>query len=250
MNTTAPANDAADGAPVPCLHCGAPMRLGHSVGLHAAPELDCGYCGRKESLPAEAAQRHRHLQLRLLQLQRSRAALEAPLSSYRALSHGFVPVLVMLALAMGSQLYSHWRHPQWVLTWTSFIPVAACVGILTGWIAMTLTFKGLIQPLLLARPALHPGLPARCRVCGGDLPSLRAAHVACRYCKADNLTSARLGSQVSELLQRESDEYFARARGSHPDPNAFSKPARAFYVWGVVSALATLAISSAVLAAR
>jgi hypothetical protein len=218
------------------------MQLSHGLGLHGAGELTCSYCGRKEPLPEDAAARDRHLRLRLMQLERARAASEAPLHTYRALMKGLVPGAIMLAFVFGINLYTQLSRPGAVLVWTSFLPLAIFVGMITGWVGMAVTFRRLIEPMLQARPALHPGMPARCRVCGGELPAVKGTHATCGYCKADNLVAGKLGADVSELLQRESEEYFARARGAERDPNAFSKPSRAFYVWGGAGALVALGL--------
>ena len=244
MSSAAPLHGAlAEGVPTPCLHCGAPMKLGEAPGLHASPELACEYCGRREALPAETAQLHRHLRVRLMQVERARAATEAPLATYRAVQRAFVPAFVVLILVAGVPgLMQLARAPAGsTVTLVQLAPLALFVGMACGWVGMLLKFRELVQPLLRARAPLHPGLPARCRACGGELPPARSTHVACTYCKTDNLLDEKLTAQVSELLRRESDEYFARARGERKDVNAYSKPSQAFYVWGAVGTLATLA---------
>lgn len=235
-----PPFEAADAQPVPCLGCGAPMQIGAAAGLHAAPELACGYCGAREGLPADALARHQHLRLRLMQLKRAREGLEAPIKSYAAVKQAMLPGMVMALVLGGFQVFTQLQSNSGHATLLTLFPLAAFVGLLVGWVAMLVTFRRLIAPLMRARPATQPGLCARCRSCGGNLPPVRAEKVTCRFCSADNLLDAKLSSDVSELLRRESEQYFARARGERPDPNAYSRPARAFYVWGLAAAGATL----------
>jgi hypothetical protein len=68
-----------------------------------------------------------------------------------------------------------------------------------------------VRPLLFARAARQPGLPARCRACGGPLADRRDAFVACVFCHTQNLVTPELERDRSELLQREHSFYTDRS---------------------------------------
>jgi len=213
------------------------MSVGTAAGLHDVPELVCGYCGRREPLPPDAAQRHQHLRLRLLQLKRARETLEAPLVTYRYIQQGVLPGAVMMMVIAGVVLLP--RLARGEITTATLLPVAVVVGMGVGWLAMILTFRAMVKPLLRARPPAQPGLAARCRSCGGELPRVVAPKVQCRYCSADNLLDKRLASDASELLRREAQEYHARAHAEGGKAPDFGKGTRAFYTWGAIGFLLT-----------
>jgi len=241
------ASPGAEAAPAPCLTCGAPMSVGTGEGIHGVPELTCGYCGRREQLPPDAAQRHQHLRLRLLQLKRARETAEAPLATYRAIKQAVLPGAVMMLVIQAVVLVP--RLAQGEVNLFTLLPVAVFAGMGAGWLAMILTFRAMVTPLLRARPPAQPGLAARCRSCGGELPQVLAPKVVCRYCSADNLLDDRLAADASELLRREADEYHARARTSGGKPPDFGKGTRAFYVWGAIAFVLTVLLLEGVLRA-
>jgi hypothetical protein len=75
-------------------------------------------------------------------------------------------------------------------------------------------YRRLVRPLLGARPPFAPGLPARCRACGGDLPAPggRDVFVACRFCATSNLLTADLAARAGRL-DEEIALFQARAQG-------------------------------------
>lgn len=211
------------------------MTVATVTALHQVPELHCGYCGRREPLPHDAAQRHQHLRLRLLQLKRARETLEAPLATYRYLEQGLLPGMLLMTAVAAVSLLTHLASGK--VTTVALLPVATWLGMGAGWLAMALTFRTLLRPRLRARPPAHPGLAARCRSCGGELPRVTAPKIQCRYCAADNLLDDRASADASELLRREAAEYHARASGgATPD---FAQATRAFYICGVVTFVLT-----------
>jgi hypothetical protein len=227
------------------------MSPGPAASLHANPEWLCGYCGRREAMPADAAERHRYLRLRLLQLQRAREASEAPLQSFRALSQTYPLALALFGVMALWQGYNFWNGAgvsgsadigQLLF---ALLPLAVALGMLSGWLGMRRAFAAQLRPLLRARPPRQQGLAARCRGCGADLPLVRAPEVKCTYCSASNVLDAALTTSAGVLLTAEADEYRRRAQGFTHDPNVYLAPSRAFYRFGAIGAVATLAIGLA-----
>jgi hypothetical protein len=66
-------------------------------------------------------------------------------------------------------------------------------------------YRSRLRPLLLAESPKAPGLPFRCRVCGGDLPRGRTADVRCMYCSTVNLIPKELHREHTETLSREAE---------------------------------------------
>lgn len=236
-----------EGQPTPCFNCGALMTMGAAAGLHMTPELSCHFCGAREVLPADAAQRVQHLRLRLIQLQRAREAREAPLRTFAMLKQSMLPGMVIMVVICGIQLAGQWGRLNGTPTLLMLAPVSIITGMIAGWLGMLAAFRALVRPLMQARPATQPGFSARCRSCGGDLPLARAEKVACRYCQAENLLDQKLTSNVSALLQREAELYHQQAQGKRPDPNAFDRPAQAFYVFGLAGAALSFGVLAVVL---
>lgn len=76
------------------------MAVTQPAALHQNPELWCHHCGHREGLPSDAAERHRHLRLRLMQLSRAREASEAPLQTFKAMN-GVWPMAIAFSGLMG-----------------------------------------------------------------------------------------------------------------------------------------------------
>src|SRR4051812_37235392 len=96
--------------PTPCTVCGAPMVATDPQYLHQDPELACRYCGRRERLPKDAAQLHRHLRLRLLQLSHAREAAEAPLRTFKMMNDSWPTAIGFIALISGYQVWNLCNH--------------------------------------------------------------------------------------------------------------------------------------------
>ncbi len=202
-------------------------------------------------MPADGAERHRYLRLRLLQVQRAREATEAPLQSFRALSQTYPPALALFGLMALWQGYGFWNGPgasgsadigQLLF---ALVPLAVALGMLSGWLGMRRAFVAQLRPLLRARPPRQQGLAARCRGCGADLPPVRAPEVKCTYCSASNVLDAELTTGAGALLAAEADEYRRRAQGFMHDPNVYLAPSRAFYRFGALGGVVTLVIGIA-----
>jgi len=229
--------------PMPCAVCGAPMIATEPQFLHQDPELACRYCGRREALPKDAAQLHRHVRLRLLQLTQAREATEAPLRTFKMMNHSWPQAIGLVALMAAYQAWSlgtHWSNlgklePSQAVV--GFVPLAAMFGMVSGWLGMRRVFSRQLVPLLRARPPHAPGLAARCRTCGGNLPPVRAPQVSCSYCGASNLLDAALTANAAALLQQEAQEYQNRLKPWARDATLYQAPMRAFYLYGAAGAL-------------
>ena len=237
------------GTPAPCIGCGAPMLLRQVESLHENPELLCQYCGRREPLPLDAAERHRHLRLRLMQLKRAREASEGPLQTFRTMNETWPPAIA-IAAGMGA-----WQSYGWLSTLSSrtsalgmqavyaLLPISIAVGMLTGWLGMRRVFARQLRPLLRARPPHQPGLAARCRNCGGDLPAVRAPEVTCNFCGASNFLDSALTDQAGELLAKEAEHYQRRVLPWASDPAVYLAPSRAFYRYAALGAGLSLLVA-------
>lgn len=73
------------------------------------------------------------------------------------------------------------------------------------------SYRRSVRPLMFARAPQQPGLPARCRACGGQLPDRRDPFVMCAYCNTHNLVTKEVEAHRNELLQREHQFYQNRA---------------------------------------
>lgn len=233
--------------PKPCLGCGAPMTVvENSVGLHGDPTLTCRFCARTESMPADAAAQARYLRMRLMQVRRAREALEAPLRTFEVVRQSWAIALVFLVAIGGWQFWQAFSAAATVPIESTVFGVAggaAVVGVVFGYLGMHRAFRRLVRPRLQARPPVEQGLAARCRSCGGDLPSVRAAQVVCGYCGASNFLDTSLANDVSQQLAGELAEYQRRAHAGQPaDGSAFQLPAKAFYRWAGAGAGATFVL--------
>ena len=217
--------------------------------LHQDPELACRYCGRREPLPRDAAALHRHLRLRLLQVAQAREAAEAPLRTFKVMNESWPPAIALVTVMSAYQAWSlsnNWRHlgkldPSQAVF--GLVPLAVSLGMVSGWLGMRRVFSRQLLPILRARPPHAPGLAARCRNCGGNLPAVRAPQVMCSYCSASNLLDATLTANASALLQQEAQEYQNRLQPWARNPALYQAPVRAFYLYGAVGALSGLLLS-------
>jgi hypothetical protein len=238
--------------PAPCLTCGAPMEPTDAEGLHGDPTLNCAYCGRSESMPADKAAQHRHLRLRLLQIQRTREAIEAPLKTFNMVRQAWAFGLVPIIIIGGYQAWQIFQTPRGLVPLQSLIFAliifSVVPGVLAGYVGMMRTFKRLVRPYMLARPPLEQGLAARCRTCGGHLPPVRTPSVICTYCHANNFLDSSLARNASDLLAAERVEYDRRARGGQPDDgSAFQQPGIAFNRWMTIGAAISFVLGLAIL---
>lgn len=228
------------------------MQLVGGPYLHSPLSLVCAYCRQTETLPADATERVRRLQMRLHLLKQAREDDEAPLRTVAMVKRAWVPILIVFFLFIGYQTYmqiSLFRSVRAVSPEgaQALLPsmgsgFAMFTGYLAGYLGMARGYRRAVKPLLRARPPKAAGLSARCRSCGGDLPSVNTPEANCRYCGATNLLDAELTRRASELLQAEIGAYQARANRvfSH---DAFRTPMKAFYRWGGAGVVAGIALA-------
>jgi hypothetical protein len=221
-----------------------------ATGLHGDPTLTCHYCGSTEVMPADLAAQDRFLRLRLMQVRRSREALEAPLRSFEMVRQSWALGLVFFVLMGGWQMWQAFCAVEKAPIQTTLFAVlgASCVvGVIFGYVGMSRAFRVLVRPLLQARAPEGRGLSARCRTCGGDLPDVRTAQIQCGYCGAHNFVDAALAHDIDNQLARERAAFQRRAQGEHPsDGSAYRQPAKSFYRWTVAGAVATFGVGMAI----
>ena len=95
--------------------------------------------------------------------------------------------------------------PFFIIGITIAFPLALLVG--------RRSYRRKIRPLLLARPATAPGMPARCRGCGAGLPDARDPFVRCKFCMTENLVSIVGQRDRERLVSEEHAQYQRRASG-------------------------------------
>jgi len=244
------------GVPMPCAKCGAPMQVVAGQGAYGSVGLFCGYCHRHEALPPDAAERVRYLQNRLLLLKQVRENDEAPLRTVALLRRAWIPSLLFLGFLAAQQLYQGLSTIQSLQKTAPeavshmLTPLAIQMGLLSGYafgyLGMSVAYRRAVRPLLRAKPPVAAGVALRCRSCGGDLPTVRAPHVVCGYCSADNLLDSQVTRRASDLLQQEIAAYQARAHDVY-STDAFRAPTKAFYRWGIAGAIVVAVLVAAAL---
>jgi len=197
-----------EGTPIVCRTCGGGMRLeGDTAAL-------CLYCGAKEVLPANEADRYLEFKNRLA-LARSRTAQVKGMDGALArifedkgaflrvsgvyLAAGCVIMMLSLdQLFMNPALLSE-RLPR-------DVRAQVVLGSMTGPLLILgvgssfglallggrMHFRRKIRPFLLARPISMGGAAFACRVCGAPLAIHDEVSVACRHCSSVNLIPKEL----------------------------------------------------------
>ncbi len=220
------------------------MALQPAPTLHANLTLACPFCGQQEPLPADAAAQHRQLRVRLMQVQQARAAVEAPLAMVETVRKhwliALVPLVIMSAAQWIQALSAPAEMPLETLAFTAIVGSLG-LGMIGGYFGMMRSYRALIVPRLCARPPLQPGLSARCRTCGGDLPGVRDAEVNCSYCGTRNLPNSSLSASVDQLLLAERQEFLQRSREAFR-PEAYGLPMKAFYRWAAITTVVFSAV--------
>ena len=230
------------------------MKLAPVQALHHTAERSCQSCGRREALPREAAELQRHLRLRLMQLTRAREATEAPLRTFKSMNETWpfaIAVMSLMGIFQSWRFLDGWRAAgafNYGKAMFGVVPLAGAIAVLAGWLGMRRTFARILRPLLRARPPQAPGLAARCRNCGGDLPSVRTHEVTCQYCSASNFLDAELTEHASALLAAEASAFQQRALPWARDPQVYLAPARAFYGYAAVGGALALGLGALLLA--
>jgi hypothetical protein len=234
----APALPPAEQIPMPCSRCGAPMR---PIPRGHGPETDarCDCCGMVETLPADVAARAAMLSQRLQRIRSLSDAVEsANLWMARSFEGGdwlrgtlkaaLGPLTLILVLVVAPAVYYVTTTPGQsgqdlgaVLGYALHLPIQFVCLVASMWIGyryVARRYQVRLRPRLLARAPLQPGSPMRCRCCGGPLPDYgdrggRGAFVVCRFCGATSLVTAEVATERAAMLDREFQEYRARAGG-------------------------------------
>jgi DNA-directed RNA polymerase subunit RPC12/RpoP len=211
-----------DQLPVPCLRCGAAMRLVDDTRVR------CDFCGHREALPADAADRVAVLRRRLASVRAAHQDLAAGdrriiamieggwLSGTLKAATGPLTIILLLVVLPALAVDPHADPAARVIAvghaLALLVRLLAVVGaMVTAWLLVARRYRRVVRPRLLARVPAAPGSPARCRACGGPLTVDREAFVACPYCGATNLLTAELTRERDRLLAAEQDEYRRRA---------------------------------------
>jgi len=204
--------------PVPCGRCGAAMEA-------AGTMLRCAYCGASEPLPRDLAARLELLRKRVDQLRAEKLALDQLDPRVCGMAENQVWLRGTLKAALG---------PLSIITVVLLLNVyagdrrAATLGPMFGYAIQLLSIVGgmviaflwllryyrrVLRPQILARVPPAPGLPARCRVCGGSL-NAGDGIVECQWCRFTNFVGDDLARRRDELLAREVEEYRERQAGA------------------------------------
>ena len=201
--------------PILCARCMGP----------AVPSPDgsirCGYCGQADVLPPGQLERATELSRRVrqaanaaVQMRGTEAALGHIFESRGAFlrTSGF-----FFAIAAALAIFTVVDRWDSIRTAPAAARAGLAVGAATGPIAVAgiglalcvallvarTIYRRRTRPLLFARVPFLPGMPARCRVCGGDLPDRRDAFVLCSFCATHNLVTPELQRDRERLLGAE-----------------------------------------------
>ncbi|WP_394848840.1 hypothetical protein LZC95_15470 [Pendulispora brunnea] len=222
----------AEGVPIPCERCAAPMREETSDAAQGKITVKCGYCNSREEMPADAAERVMALRARLKEIKAKDDYLNAP-----ALAMGRLYVVyrkyILMAMA-AIVVFSALDAPEYIRRFRIILDPAtgtpidvqqeivnqqivffvmtsgALFGVGFGYIRLLRAYHRAMLPRLRARAPLQVGSSARCRCCGADLPASMEAFVACTHCTAQNLLTKELVRNRMALLQKEIEDYKAR----------------------------------------
>jgi hypothetical protein len=205
--------------------------------------ITCRYCGALDQLPADQLGRALELKRRLAAAKASVAnieGLDAVLGGLFEDRRAFrrviwlygVVALVVTAYSVGTAWPSIVHGPRALRA--TFVISALSGGVLVSGIVVAMfaasmigrrRYRKHVRGHVLARLPRRPGMPARCRACGGDLPrgpDARGAFLACAYCTTTNLVTPELAAHHAGVLEDE----------------------RAFYQWRTGKAIGGMRVTS------
>jgi DNA-directed RNA polymerase subunit RPC12/RpoP len=210
--------------PILCAKCGGPTTPADDGSLA------CPYCGHPDRLPADELGRALELKRRVAQAANGVAqlhGLESTLGwiyeSRGVFVRAMLPWLVVAPLILAQQLWSAWpaieRAPSNLrpsLAVTALMgPMFIAALLLAVAVALAIgrrRYRRHVRPLMGARPPRAPGLPARCRACGADLPTTsRGPYIGCEFCRTQSLVTAELMQHSAAALESEQRAYRERA---------------------------------------
>jgi Zn finger protein HypA/HybF involved in hydrogenase expression len=246
--------------PVLCRRCGGAARL------LDAQHLQCPYCGQHDVLPGDVVLRNIDLRARIDAARASLAQLDGfgmamarmyegrggalrvvgPLFAFSALvlAQGVVGAATAASSAPESlqACIVLQAGASTALVWT--LPLGISLGVLVA----RARYRRRVRPWLLARAPLAEGAPARCRVCGGDMPiTARELFVACPYCKTQNLLVGEVFADRARRLADEQASHHARVMGASMAASTVGAGLdRAMYASAALGWVASLALSAVV----
>jgi uncharacterized Zn finger protein (UPF0148 family) len=183
--------------------------------------LACPFCGHQDRLPDDQLGRALELKRRVTaaangvaQLRGMESALGHIFESRGAFVRAAGPWLVLAPLILAYSLVSSWPHiekapPEFRagLIANALMGPMFLAGILLAiFIAMAigrLHYRRKVRPLMFARSPRAPGMPVRCRACGGDLPDRRGPFIVCDFCRTHNLVTPEVQRHDARLLEDE-----------------------------------------------
>lgn len=214
---------AAQQIPVLCARCGGAAVPSDDGALH------CPFCGHDDRLPADQLGRALELKRRVAAAAGSQAqlkGLESGLAHVFEDRWAFVrvtgPWLLVAPAILAYSLIGSWPYiekapPEFraglivnALMGPMFIAgilIAIAVALAVG----RFSYRRRVRPLMYARSPRAPGLPVRCRACGGDLPDGRGPYLVCAFCSTQNLVTPEVQAHSAVALEAEQRDHRDRA---------------------------------------
>ncbi|MFO0624603.1 MAG: hypothetical protein U0325_03230 [Polyangiales bacterium] len=246
--------------PVLCRRCGGAARL---LDAH---HLQCPYCGQHDALPADVVLRNIDLRARI---DAARAALaqldgfglamarmyEGPGGALRAIAPLWIFATLVLGQALWGASAAAASAPPALRACivlqagaSSALVATLPLGISFGVLVARWRYRRRVRPWLLARAPLVEGAPARCRVCGGEMPTRAATlFVACPFCKTQNLLVGDVFVDRAQRLAAEQSFHHARVMGASMAASTVGAGLdRAMYASAALGWVASLALSALV----
>lgn len=183
--------------------------------------LRCPFCGHADRLPADQLGRALELKRRVASAAASAAqlrGLESGLAHVFEDRRAFIrvtgPWLIVAPVILGYALVGSWPYiarapaafraglianallgPMFIAGILIAIAVALAVG--------RFSYRRRVRPLMFARTSRAPGLPARCRACGADLPDGRGPFLVCAFCGTHSLVTPEIQAHSAAALEAE-----------------------------------------------
>lgn len=187
-----------DATHLPCGHCGAPLDV-PTLSPSATDEVRvaCAWCGTEETLPGEAAERVRALQIRRAQRAWADAATNGPAVAFATFAdaRGTLKIAAPMALVMGFSLASNLAFGAHIAHIAPLVSASLGLGIAALWVSRRA--RKVLAPLLVARPSAHPSAPARCRRCGAPI-TFTGGTSRCGSCQATNLAPDAVARRLAD----------------------------------------------------
>jgi hypothetical protein len=238
--------------PVLCARCG-----GAAVPADDGA-LACPFCGFSDRLPPDQLGRALELKRRVAAAARSVAQLHgmegglaAIFEERRAFVRAAGPWLVLAPLILAYSLAQSWKYIE--AAPARFRPgmiANALIGpmflagiVLAIFVAMLVGrrhYRRYVRPLMFARHPAGPGLPARCRACGGDLPTSRGPFRVCQFCSTHNLVTPEIEAHDARALDEEARQQREHAHRMVAGTSRAALHMNRTFVIGIVVAYASM----------